>query len=155
VLLAEQSGAEPRIITMAPNLEAMLAEADAALLIGDAALRVDPESVPYEVWDLGGEWTRTTGLPMVFALWAGPHEKIAPDFEELFNGSRRYGQEHIEDIVICEAHARSFSEALVRTYLTENITLEIGERELEGMRAFLKAVERFDKLVSPGSIAVA
>ena len=48
----------------------MLEAADAALIIGDPALHVDVDSLPYYVSDLGAEWTATTGLPMVFAVWA-------------------------------------------------------------------------------------
>ncbi len=48
----------------------MLAKADAALIIGDPALRVDPEDLPYQCLDLGGEWVNMTGLPMVFAVWS-------------------------------------------------------------------------------------
>ena len=48
----------------------MLATADAALLIGDPALFA---SVPAGVQkiDLGAEWTAMTGLPFVWAFWAG------------------------------------------------------------------------------------
>jgi len=46
----------------------MLDRADAALIIGDPALRLDPCTLPYHVADLGQEWTAMTGLPMVFAV---------------------------------------------------------------------------------------
>ena len=56
---------------MTPRLEDMLAECDAALIIGDPALRLDPARLPYETLDLGAEWVAWSGLPMVFAVWAG------------------------------------------------------------------------------------
>ena len=71
VILAEKYGVEPKLISRRADLAPMLGEADAALLIGDAALRVDPATLPFETLDLGGEWTAMTGLPMVFAVWAG------------------------------------------------------------------------------------
>src|SRR5215475_13941229 len=71
VILAEKFGVEPKQISRRADLTTMLGEADAALLIGDAALRVDPEKLPFETLDLGGEWVAMTGLPMVFAVWAG------------------------------------------------------------------------------------
>ena len=49
----------------------MLRIADAALMIGDPALRIDPAALPWHVYDLGAEWVEMTGLPMVFAVWAG------------------------------------------------------------------------------------
>ena len=54
-----------------PDLDRMLAACDAALLIGDAALHVSPAELRYEWLDLGQEWFTLTGLPMVFAAWAG------------------------------------------------------------------------------------
>ena len=71
IILSRRYGVEPRLHSCAPNLESMLESADAALIIGDPALRVDPGTTPYQVADLGREWTEMTGLPMVFAVWAG------------------------------------------------------------------------------------
>src|SRR5258707_13073922 len=48
VILAERFGAEPSVVSRPPDLAAMLGEADAALLIGDAALAVDPATLPFE-----------------------------------------------------------------------------------------------------------
>src|SRR4051794_7984704 len=53
ILLAERYGTVPRVITVAPDLESMLAQSDAALIIGDPALRLDPASLPWQVLDLG------------------------------------------------------------------------------------------------------
>ena len=53
---------------MAPDLETMLAEHDAGLLIGDPALKVDRSR--YLTFDLAEEWIRLTGKPFVFAFWA-------------------------------------------------------------------------------------
>ena len=49
----------------------MLVDNDAALVIGDPALRLDPEAMRYVALDLGAEWVAWSGLPMVFAVWAG------------------------------------------------------------------------------------
>ena len=57
----------------------MLDTADAALLIGDPALRVEPATLPYRVW---GPWRGvgwiSPALPMVFAVWAGREGVITP-----------------------------------------------------------------------------
>ena len=65
-----------RIVSRPPALEPMLEEAEAALIIGDPALRLDPRRLDGNVYDLGEEWTTWTGLPMVFAVWAGRQEVI-------------------------------------------------------------------------------
>ncbi len=80
IILAEKYGVEPQVISHPPDLAAMLGEADAALLIGDAALRIDPATLPFETLDLGEQWTNLTGLPMVFAVWAGRAEAIVEPY---------------------------------------------------------------------------
>jgi chorismate dehydratase len=144
VLLKRNHGARPRIVPHGPDLPSMLQAADAALIIGDNALRVDPENLPYRWSDLGAEWTSTTGLPMVFAVWAGRRERVTPDLAEPFLASCRFGIEHLEDIVHAEAGRRGFSEAFVREYLTRNLCLELGEREYAGLDLFLRCAAELD-----------
>jgi predicted solute-binding protein len=138
VILAERYGAEPRVFSHPPELAAMLDQADAALVIGDAALRLDPAKLPFECLDLGAEWVAMTGLPMVFAVWSGRSELIREPFTRAFIESCRYGLEHVEDIVRQEAPARGVSEELARAYLTRHIVFELGEKDYEGMRVYLQ-----------------
>ena len=63
---------------MAPDLDAMLVDCDAALVIGDNALFVDHEALGVAKIDLGDEWAGMTGLPFVYAFWAGGRESSAP-----------------------------------------------------------------------------
>jgi chorismate dehydratase len=148
IVLERRYGARPRAVPMPPDVPAMLDTADAALLIGDPALRLRPEALPYTTLDLGGEWCALTGLPMVFAVWACRPETAARDWTEAFLGSCRYGLEHLEDIVRAEAAPRGLSEALAREYLTHRVVLELGEREYEGMRVFVEYARQSDTLVS-------
>lgn len=66
IILAEK-GVRPRLVTMEPNLTAMLAECDACVLIGDKGLEADGSGL-VDV-DLGAAWTEMTGEPFVWALW--------------------------------------------------------------------------------------
>jgi predicted solute-binding protein len=138
VILERRYGAQFVSIPHAPNLEAMLQVADAALIIGDPALRLDPALLPYTVYDLGAEWLEMTGLPMVFAVWAGRRDAIGPEVVDAFAESCRYGREHIEEIVAAESPRRGFPPELVREYLTRNIVHQLGPREYQGMDLFLK-----------------
>lgn len=152
VILAERFGVRPEVSSRPADLGAMLAEADAALLIGDAALRVDPQKLrlqtpPLETLDLGAEWIAMTGLPMVFAVWAGRKEVIREPYGRVFRESCRYGLEHIEDIVRAEAPARQFSPDLVRRYLTQHIVFELGERDYEGMRLYIQHARQLDQVM--------
>jgi chorismate dehydratase len=138
VVLERRYGAEATAIPHPPELDAMLRVADAALLIGDSALRIEPERLSYRVYDLGAEWVEMTGLPMVFAVWAGRHEVITAELTEAFRASCRYGRARIDEIVAAEAPRRGFAPEFVRKYLTEHIVHELGRREYEGMELFLR-----------------
>jgi predicted solute-binding protein len=133
---------------MDPSLNSMLAAADAALLIGDSALRVDLDSLNAHVLDLGAEWFDMTGLPMVFAVWAGKPDRIAPlldaGYESAFRESLEFGLQDMEAIVNEESRARRFNEALVRRYLTSHIVFPIGELERLGMERFLQSVAELE-----------
>ena len=151
IILARRYGVRPRIRSMSPFLPSMLEAADAALIIGDPALRVDPQRLPFTSLDLGAEWCEMTGLPMVFAVWAGRSDVAGtPGLGETFAGSRRFGVQHLEDIVRTEAPARHLDKSLAREYLTRNIVFELGEKEYEGMRLFLQYAREFDTVVSTG-----
>ena len=138
IILSRRYRAEPRFEPCAPDLAAMLDRADAALIIGDPALRLDREALPYHVADLGQEWTEMTGLPMVFAVWAGRKRHITPEVVDALVESCRFGRSHLEDIVKTDGIARGIPEKLAREYLTRHIVNELGPREYEGMQLYLR-----------------
>ena len=139
IILSKKYGAAPRVISHLPDLPTMLGVADAALVIGDPALRLDPAKLPFEVLDLGAEWLQLTGLPMVFAAWAARKDfdmtRIHP---EAFVESYRFGREHLDDLVRMEHEQRGVTTELAREYLTRYIAFELGEKELAGMERFLE-----------------
>jgi predicted solute-binding protein len=138
VILERKYGISPAMIRQPPDLEAMLRSADAALIIGDPALRIDPVRLPYFIYDLGTEWVEMTGLPMVFAVWAGRTEVVTAAIEEAFRESCRFGRARIEEIIASEAPRREFAPSLVREYLTRNIVHELEARDYEGLELFLQ-----------------
>jgi len=138
IILNRRYGVEPVITAHTPDLDAMLKAADAALIIGDPALRIEPVGLPYRVYDLGTEWVEMTGLPMVFAVWAGRRASLTPPVAEAFRESCRYGLARIEEIVAAESPRRGFSARLVREYLTNHIVHELGPRDYQGMELFLR-----------------
>jgi chorismate dehydratase len=138
VILERKYGVSPVSLPHAPDLLSMLQAADAALIIGDPALHLDPATLPYYVYDLGQEWVEFTGLPMVFAVWAAQKAVMRPGIAETFADSCRYGRERIGEIVSAEAPRRGFAPDLVRQYLTRHIVHELGPRDYEGMELFLK-----------------
>ena len=138
VILERKFGVSPVLTAHAPDLPAMLKRADAALIIGDPALHLDPSGLPFEVHDLGQEWVEMTGLPMVFAVWAGRPGAVTAEVTEAFRESCRFGRARIEEIVAAEGARRGFEAELMREYLTRHIVHELGEREYEGMELFLR-----------------
>lgn len=145
ILLSRRYGAHPRVAERVPDLAAMLAECDAALIIGDAALRLDPLSIPYPVLDLGSEWLALTGLPMVFATWSGPAAAIERHgrdrLAEAFAGSLAYGLAHMPELVAAESAVRGFDPALVERYLTRNVVFTLGANEIAGRETYLRYAE--------------
>ncbi len=153
VILAERFGAEPRVFPQPADLPAMLESADAALIIGDPALHLDPASLPFASLDLGAEWVAMTGLPMVFAVWCGRPEVMRPEYERVFVESCRYGLEHVGDIARLQPATRGIREALAREYLTRHIVFELNEKDLEGMRVYLQHALRLDRVtVAAGAV---
>jgi predicted solute-binding protein len=152
VILAERFGVRPQVFSHPADLAEMLGKADAALLIGDAALRVDPATLPFQTLDLGAEWIALTGLPMVFAVWAGRKEIVHEPYGKVFLDSLRYGLAHMDDIVAAEAPRRQFGPDVVRRYLTHHIVFELGEKDYEGMRLYIKHALRLDRVMIPGGI---
>jgi predicted solute-binding protein len=143
ILLARLYGVRPRVRPYPPKLDDMLDLADAALIIGDPALRIDPEGrewrgQPLHIYDLGAAWVEMTGLPMVFAVWAVKKLAAGPSLTEIFAASAEYGRQHIEEVIETESKQRDLPADLVRRYLTEHIRFDLGEQERRSMEVFLR-----------------
>ena len=146
IVLARRYGVAPAVVTRPPDLPSMLSEADGALIIGDPALHIDTETTPFQVYDLGREWMEMTGLPFVFAVWAGPREFVTPQVAAAFQDSCAFGLRSLERIAAEEAPARGFPTELVRRYLGSHIVFELGAPERQGMELFLRYARALDRL---------
>lgn len=144
VVLKERFGGSPAVRAMPPDLESMLSAADAALLIGDAALAVDPQRTGLKWLDLGQAWLELTGLPMVFAVWAGTPGTALGGLDEILEGSFSYGQASLDAIIESEAESRGFPRELVARYFERNVAFRLGSEERAGMEAFLAAARALD-----------
>lgn len=146
IVLAKKYGAEPNVLSMPADLTAMLEQADAALIIGDPALRLDPLTLPYHVADLGTEWTEMTGLPMVFAVWAARPEFITERSSRAFIESCRFGLNHMEEVLQSEYAARGISLQLARAYFTDHIVFELGAEEYDGLALYWKFAKKLEQV---------
>ena len=146
IVLARRYGAEPVVAPMAPDLDSMLARTDAALLIGDPALAVDPAGLGLTCLDLGAEWCEMTGLPFVFAMWAGPANKVTAELAAVLEASCSYGLRRLDRIIEEESSRRPLPRSLIERYLTGNIVYRLGEPEHAGLELFLRYARQLDNL---------
>jgi chorismate dehydratase len=151
VLFEKWLGGGRSFAPMAPDVETMLAEHDAGLLIGDPALKVDRSR--YWTLDLAEEWIRFTGKPFVFAFWAVRSQALreadpALDLPAVFRTSRDHGLESASLNRISREWAPrlGISESDVLTYLTENIHYQLDAECLEGMQLFYRYAAEIDAL---------
>ena len=130
IIFREFLGFEPEWRDARPDLEAMLAESDCALLIGDPALVID-ETV-YRKFDLAALWKKFTGLGFVFAMWMTRRAACGIDFAS----ARDEGLAHLDEIVSnYETDIRLPREEL-RTYLSQNISYSLDSAMQEGLGLF-------------------
>ena len=134
VLFARWWQATPCYKPAAPHLEAMLQQADAALLIGDKGMMACSEGL--FVVDLGEEWYRWTGLPFVWALWLGRVESVNARSEEVLHRAREWGLAHLETIVQQEAKRLNIDESLIRHYLRDIMQYEMTDAHEQALNRF-------------------
>jgi chorismate dehydratase len=143
VLFAKWWGQGRTFTSMAPDVEKMLREHDAGLVIGDPALKIDRSR--YLTYDLAEEWIRLTGKPFVFAFWAVRHAALinAPatlDLAAIFQSSRDHGLEpaNLDRIAREWAPRLGLSEAEIRSYLTESIYYDLDPECVDGLKLFYR-----------------
>lgn len=140
IVLSERYGLSPVYAGMPPEKEAMLAEHDAALLIGDAGYR-DYDGVE-ETIDLGAVWAEMTGLPFVYALWIGRKESMSAAVTEGLAQAGAWGMAHLP--LVAQTYAPRHGETLERArhYLCDVVEYELTARHEKGLEAFRARLER-------------
>lgn len=148
LLCAERWGIAPAVVSSPPGIAAMLEAADAALVIGDPALEIDAHALGVEKIDLGSEWQALTGLPFVYAVWAGRENACGPAHVAALNDARACGAANIERIARAEAGADQERAARIARYLRHNLKHQLGDREIAGLRRFHELAVRHQ--LAPG-----
>lgn len=148
LLLAERVGVTPDYYTCPPDLGTMMQEADAAVLIGDAALRANLHDGPrlgLEVHDLGQMWKEWTGLPFVFAVWAVRRDYLAREphhvgkVHEAFLASRDLSLEEVSKVAEQAARWEAFDQEVLERYFT-TLDFRFGPDQLRGVREFARRI---------------
>jgi len=113
-------------------------DADATLLIGDAALRSAFED-PTPHFDLGRLWLERTGLPMVFAVWAAPEPVVEGllDLEHALVASVRLARAEPERLARQASETYGYPPGFMARYF-EKLRYSFGPRERAGLYTFLE-----------------
>ena len=152
VLLRRRYDIAPQPAPMAPDLDAMLAHADAALIIGDTALFLDHGAAGAARIDLGEEWTALTGLPFVYACWTGWPEAVTPHDVTALRRARDAGIAQSNAVAAAYYPEDTPRQAVARRYLRDNIQYVLGADEVEGLRTFYRYASELDLVAFDGSL---
>ena len=162
ILAAEHWRIRPEFVDARPNAPEMLENADAALIIGDPALRIavkmdqlagkspsgkpccqgDANELPvpgYDsifVYDVAHEWQQMTRRPCVLAIWAGRREAVTPEVAADFAASREYGMARIAEIADAASVKLDLPAKDLEKYLTENINYDLDAENIEGLKLY-------------------
>lgn len=168
LLCGKQWNIKPEFIDAAPDADAMLARADAALIIGDPALRLrikldqlegkspqggvccggdfDDELIKgvqtLFVYDVAQQWREMTGLPCVLAIWVARRGAVTQEMVADFQASREYGLAHIGEIAEGAALKLELPARALEKYLTENIDFSLDAENLAGLGLYYQECAR-------------
>ncbi len=139
ILLKEKFGCSDLKTTyLMPDLRVMLRDHDAALMIGDQAMRSNSDGLL--VLDLSHEWKLHTNLPFVFAFWGvhprAPKALNGRPLQWFFEESFRQGNENLSTIIEEAKIPLRWSETQLRAYFTENISYHLGPKEKASLALF-------------------
>ena len=160
ILCAEKWKIAPQFSEALPDLGAMLQQADAALLIGDPALRIAvglekdswsgakgqticqaatlgiTGSELLYIYDVVGEWRALTGLPAVLAVWAARRDVATPELAADFLASRDFGLSRIPEICFDAARELELPQRTLESYLRNNIDFSLHEENRRGLELY-------------------
>lgn len=175
ILCAKHWKIEPDFFEASPNLSEMLQRADAALLIGDPALRLaietaprtrrdgagemvlagDAKAAPLFVYDVVEKWRALTSLPAVLAVWAARPEVVTPELVRDFQDSLAFGLRHIDAIAAQAASQLTLPAAELRRYLTENIDYRLDEENLQGLLRYFSLAASLGRIPKVDTLRIA
>jgi chorismate dehydratase len=151
-----------------PNLPNMLTHNDAALLIGDNALKFMEQNdqpnaetqkpllrlgaEPLEVFDLAERWRFLTGLPFVFAFWAVRQGFKDAGVVDVLKGSRDFGVANIPTIAAKYSELLQMKTEFVRAYLDRNVHYYMDQSCVESLQLFYEKAAKVGAIRSVRSL---
>lgn len=140
IIFREFIGFEPEWASRAPNPQLMLERSDAALLIGDPAMKISQQD--FHVFDLANLWRRFTDTGFVFAMWMTRAGTVNAVNKLDFAGARDEGLEQIEKIISQYENDLPLPRDEIRKYLTDNITFHVDESLEKGMQLYFELAKK-------------
>ena len=143
IILEKKYGLRPAYFECPPDLGQMFREAQAALLIGDDALRALQTPSGYYLYDLGEEWSAFTGEKMVYAVWcvrrdyAARHPENVRKVIRAFQHSMEMSKKHVDHIAEEAARWDVFSTEFLKDYFT-GLKFEFGPEYQQGFLTYLR-----------------
>jgi chorismate dehydratase len=134
IIFLEFLGTEPQWVTTAPNVDRMLKDNDAALIIGDPAMTFVRDGL--RILDMAGLWREYTGLGFVFAVWAVRNKDLSRVASIDFAAARDEGLEQIEEILSHYEREIPLPRKELRDYITDDITFHIDQPMQQGMKLY-------------------
>lgn len=154
IILQQFYDASPDYFYAAPNLDKMLQHADAALLIGDDAIKTKWRTSNLRVTDLGELWRHWTGCWMTFAVWAIRKEtaqgqpKAVQKILAAFLETKRQGLNHLHEIVQEAIRVVGGTETYWHHYFT-TLNYDFGAEQQAGLKLYYRYARQFGYIKKP------
>ena len=146
-------GMDPKTVEMGPDITTMLERCDGALLIGDRALSAASEYPGSVQMDLGAEWMRITGTPMVFGVFAIRNDapldaaRIARDDMLRQCQMFEHDEEWRNEVIRSSSNSSGIPESRVIQYFDNEVLNRLDQHSIQGLEMFLR-----DACGMPGKI---
>ncbi len=140
IIFREFLGIEPEWETSPPDLKSMLVHADAALIIGDPAMKIGGNHL--HVFDLATLWHEYTGFGFVFAMWMLHPQSAAAIHTIDFAAARDEGLAHLDEIVSQYSTQLDLAAGEIKTYLTRNISFQMDEDMKRGLQRYFELAHK-------------
>ena len=152
ILLHKLHRVRPKLSTLPLGSEPEQVEADAVLVIGDRAICND-DSRFVEVWDLGEQWCRWSGLPMVFAMWVARPQVATTEVSNAFSTARDNGCRNLTEIASEQSAEMKLPLELLERYLCQNLHFHMGSEQLQGLEMFYQCAAELNLIQQPPRLA--
>lgn len=143
ILMSKALNGKPTYLTLEPDLTTMLDVADAALLIGDNAIKASWEDHGLYVTDLGEWWKEWTGYSMSFAVWAVHRDaaenkpEIIREIVQAWQVSKRRSLSDLLPIVYEAMASFGGTQDYWQQYF-DNLCYEYGETQQQGLELYFR-----------------